>query len=104
MYGASGIFVTAAARRAGIAHALIASGDEKGVAALHKAAKCPRGVANVVASASRIHTDIANPDSREGRLAFQDELLEQCRPRYPDQIAGKLETLIAKLAPFLIAS
>jgi hypothetical protein len=58
----------------------------------------------VVASASRIHTDIANPDSREGRLAFQDELLEQCRPRYPDLIAGKTETLIAKLAPFLIAS
>jgi len=39
VYGASGIFVTAAARRAGIAHALIASGDEKGVAALRKAAK-----------------------------------------------------------------
>ncbi len=106
--GHLGFFETATARRAGIApdnaHALIASGDEKGAAALCKAAKLPRSVAIVVVSAAKIHTDITDPDSPEGRLAFQAELIEQCRPRYPDLIAGKPETLIAKLAPFLVAS
>ena len=74
-----GFFETAAARCAGIArdnaHALIASGDEKGAAALCKAAKLARSVANVVAPASRIPTDISNPDSPEGRLASQAELI-----------------------------
>lgn len=106
--GHLGFFETAAARRAGIepgnAHALIATGDKKGAAALCKAAKLPRTVADVVASASKIHTDIDDPDSPEGRLAFQAELIESCRTRYPDLVAGKPETLIAKLTPFLGAA
>lgn len=106
--GHLGFFETAVARRAGIdpnnAHALIAGGDEKGAAALCKAAKLPRNVADIVASASKIRTSIADPDSPEGRSAFQAELIEQCRPRYPDLIAGNPETLVAKLALFLRAS
>ena len=98
-------FETAAARRAGVdqanIHALIANGEQNGAAALCKAAKLPRSVADVVAAASKLRACIAEPDSLEGRDAFQNELIESCRPRYPDLIAGKPESLIAKLAPFL---
>lgn len=101
-------FETAAAQRAGIeadkAHALIASGNEKGAAALCKAAKLPRIAVDVVVSATKIYTGIDDPNSPEGRLAFQAELIESCRPRYPDLIAGKPETLITKLAPVPIGS
>lgn len=98
-------FEMAAARRAGIevdnAHALVANGDKKGAAALCQAAKLPRNVADVLASAAEIQTHIDDPDSPEGRALFQAQLIERYRPSYPDLIAGKSETLIAKLAPFL---
>ncbi|MDA1098002.1 MAG: DUF2336 domain-containing protein [Proteobacteria bacterium] len=98
-------FETAAARRAGIepgnVHALITNGDKKGAAALCRAARLPRTVADVLVSAAEIHTTIDDPNSVEGRALFQAELIECLRPRYPDLIAGKSETLIAKLAPLL---
>lgn len=102
--GHFGFFETAAARRAGIdpanARALIANNDEKSMAALCKAAKLPRAVADVVIIAKKLRGGIPDPDGRQGREAFQNALIERCRGRYPDLIAGKPETLIAKLAPF----
>ncbi|MBT3332963.1 MAG: DUF2336 domain-containing protein [Rhodospirillaceae bacterium] len=102
--GHFGFFETAAARRAGIdpdnARALIANVDAKSVAALCKAAKLPRAVAEVVTNAKDLRSGIPDPDSTEGREAFQNELIERCRGRYPDLVAGKPDSLIAKLAPF----
>ncbi len=99
-----GFFETAAAQRAGVEqaniHALIANGDKKGAEALCKAAKLPRSVAEVVAVPSKLHACIDDPDSLKGREAFQAQLIESCRARYPDLIAGMPESLIAKLAPF----
>jgi uncharacterized protein (DUF2336 family) len=104
--GHLGFFETAAARRAGVdqsnAHSLIANGDPKGAEALCKAAKLPRSVAEVVAAASKLRAILTDPDSIEGRETFQAELIESCRSRYPDLIAGKPESLMDKLAPFLI--
>ncbi|MDP6829431.1 MAG: DUF2336 domain-containing protein [Alphaproteobacteria bacterium] len=102
--GHLGFFETSAARRAGIdqanVHALIAGGDPKGAAALCKAAKLPRSVTEVIATAYRLRTKIEDPDSVEGRETFQAQLIENCRSHYPDLVAGKPESLIAKLTPF----
>ncbi len=103
--GHLGFFETASARCASVdqanIQALIADGDQKGAEALCKAAKLPRSVAEVVAVASKLHASIDDPDSIKGREAFQAQLIESCRARYPDLIAGKPGSLIAKLAPFL---
>ncbi len=103
--GYLGFFETASARCASVdqanIQALITNGDQKDAEALYKAAKLPRSVAEVVAVPSKLHANIDDPDSIKGREPFQAQLIESCRARYPDLIAGKPESLTTKLAPLL---